>query len=93
VSDSARKMEEREERMLVTLSVGELKRIVAELLDARSANTQSAWVTCREAAEVLRCTERNVINLVARGLPHTKVGRTYRFRRDQLEEWIRSRGK
>ena len=46
-------------------------------------------VTLREVAAFLKIKEKTAYRLVAEGrLPGFKVGGAWRFRRDDLEEWI-----
>ena len=52
-------------------------------------------LTIREVADYLKVTERTLYRLVQDGeVPGFKVGGSWRFRRDDLEQWItqRSRG-
>ena len=52
-------------------------------------------LTIREVADYLKVTERTLYRLVQDGkLPAFKVGNSWRFRREDLEQWIseQSRG-
>jgi excisionase family DNA binding protein len=82
--------------MLVTLTVDELEelveRAVARALEARSTapagGPPAEWLDVAAAADLMGIHTRTVRRLAERGLKHLKVGRTYRFRRSDLLEWI-----
>jgi excisionase family DNA binding protein len=51
---------------------------------------ESKFYTVKELAAVFRVNARTIYNLAAAGdLPHTRVGRTYRFDKARIEEWIK----
>jgi excisionase family DNA binding protein len=50
------------------------------------------FYTARELAERFAITETTVYRLAARGeLPYYSIGRSKRFRRDDIEEWLEGR--
>jgi excisionase family DNA binding protein len=50
-------------------------------------------LTSRQAAEYLQLSERTVKDKARQGqIPAAKVGRDWRFLREELEEWLRSGG-
>lgn len=55
-------------------------------------NEERAILTVQEVAGYLRMSEAKVYRLVREGrLPAVRLGRTWRFRRDLLDDWL-SRG-
>lgn len=51
------------------------------------------WLTAEEAAEYLQVKESTVKKWVKLNqIPHGKVGSLARFRREDLDEWARSKG-
>jgi excisionase family DNA binding protein len=49
-----------------------------------------AIMTVKEVAEYLRMSEAKVYRLVKEGaLPVVRIGKTWRFRKDLLDEWIK----
>jgi len=52
---------------------------------------QDIW-TIHEVAEYLRLKEKTAYNLAARGkLPGFKVGGSWRFKREDIEQWIENK--
>lgn len=50
------------------------------------------WMTTREAADYLRLTVDRVHRLTSNGdIPHSRIGRSLRFDRLDLDAWMRSR--
>jgi excisionase family DNA binding protein len=49
-----------------------------KLLNNGTADNNAPW-TIKEVAAYLKCSERNIHNLVADGLPHFRVRRLLRF--------------
>jgi excisionase family DNA binding protein len=51
-------------------------------------------LTIREIAEYLKIKEKTIYALVARGgIPGFKVGGSWRFRRSEIDRWIREQEK
>lgn len=49
-----------------------------------------AIMTVKEVAQYLRMSEAKVYRLVKEGaLPVVRIGKTWRFRKDLLDEWLR----
>ena len=52
--------------------------------------TDSAIMTVRDVAEYLRMSEAKVYKLVKEGvLPVVRIGKTWRFRKDLLDDWLK----
>lgn len=51
--------------------------------------TDSAIMTVKDVAEYLRMSEAKVYKLVKEGvLPVVRIGKTWRFRKDLLDNWL-----
>ena len=51
---------------------------------------KSDIINAREAAKMLHCSYRTLLNLVRGGaIPGAKIGRSYQFSRKALEDWRR----
>lgn len=80
------------QQMLVTMTVTELEelleRAVRRALEAQpKAPEPSPLITPKEAARLLKLSERQVQNLCADGkLPAVQVGTRWRIRRDELPD-------
>lgn len=54
------------------------------------AIASTAIMTVKDVAEYLRMSEAKVYRLVKEGvLPVVRIGKTWRFRKDLLDEWLR----
>lgn len=52
--------------------------------------TDSAIMTVKDVAEYLRMSEAKVYKLVKEGvLPVVRIGKTWRFRKDLLNDWLK----
>lgn len=50
-----------------------------------------AILTVKEVAEYLRMSEAKIYRLVKQGaLPVVRIGKTWRFRKDLLDEWMKA---
>ena len=59
------------------------------MTDSNSTKTEHTIMTVREVAEYLRLSEAKVYRLVNEGqLPVVRLGKTWRFRKDLLDEWL-----
>lgn len=59
-------------------------------LDARGHADE--WLDQTQAAEVLKCARSSIPLLVKRdGLPCSKLGRLYKFKRAELDAWLATR--
>lgn len=66
---------------------------VREELRGAAASTDE-YLTTAQVAKILKQTTRNVHNLVhEHGLPCSPLGRSWRFKRSDLEAWLASRAK
>jgi excisionase family DNA binding protein len=53
-------------------------------------NNPNLMMTVHEVAEYLRLSEAKVYRLANRGqVPCLRIGKTWRFRKDLLDEWIK----
>jgi excisionase family DNA binding protein len=56
---------------------------------AKVKRTELTIMTVREVAEYLRMSEAKVYRLAnERGLPAIRIGKSWRFRKDLLDEWL-----
>jgi excisionase family DNA binding protein len=79
----------------LSLSDDELQEVasrVAAILAAREPRDDvSPWLTVKEAAEYLRCSEWRLYRLKAIGaIPHVKEGHRLLFNRAELDAWVQS---
>ena len=59
------------------------------MTDSNSTKAEHRILTVREVAEYLRLSEAKVYRLVNEGqLPVVRLGKTWRFRKDLLDEWL-----
>jgi excisionase family DNA binding protein len=69
-----------------------LRSVVLEAVEKKSAQAavrHKNYLTIREVSEMLRLSQRCVWRLIAgRDLPHHRIGRTVRFREDEIETWL-----
>lgn len=70
-----------------------VRQAVREELSRQPANTQTVeWIGPDEVARMTGYARRYVAELVRKhGLPAEKVGRKLRFRRSDVEKWMRER--
>jgi excisionase family DNA binding protein len=62
--------------------------------DSDQMKDEPAIMTVREVAKYLRLSEAKVYRLVNNGsLPVVRIGKTWRFRKDILDEWLAERSK
>ncbi|HEU0077664.1 MAG TPA: helix-turn-helix domain-containing protein [Longimicrobiaceae bacterium] len=71
-----------------------MRRIVREeLAQAKPANEPAIeYMRTRQVAEMLGCSAREVQRMAGKGLPHVKVGAEYRFRRADVEAYLKGGG-
>lgn len=56
-------------------------------------NSDDRWLSVDEIAAYLGVVRESVYRwVVSRGMPGHKVGRHWKFRRDEIDEWVRSGG-
>lgn len=56
-------------------------------------NTEDRWLPVEEIAAYLGVVRESVYRwVVSRGMPGHKVGRHWKFRKDEVDEWVRSGG-
>jgi excisionase family DNA binding protein len=51
------------------------------------------WLTSAQLAEALQMSERWIAYQVRAGMPSQKFGRARRFRRTEVEEWLKGQGR
>lgn len=81
---------------LVILTPEQLAGLVREAvraeLGALSEAREPEWLDQTQAAELLGVARSSIPTLCARdGLPHSRLGRLYRFRREDLDRWLATR--
>lgn len=81
---------EADDTMLVTLTVGDLRRILRAELAATHRQTEPPprWVDVKKAAEHAGVTTKTIHRWIDAGLPATHLGRDYRFRIPDLDAWL-----
>ena len=58
--------------------------------DNEKVNADPAIMTVKDVAEYLRMSEAKIYRLVRDGvLPVVRIGKTWRFRKDLLDEWLK----
>lgn len=58
-----------------------------------SDNLTADWITVTEVAEILRVSKMSVHRILDRDeIPHVRVGRQIRMKRDDVESWLQSGG-
>lgn len=50
------------------------------------------WATLKEVMDYLGVGRETVMNWISRGLPAYKVGRLWKFKLSEVDDWIRSNG-
>jgi excisionase family DNA binding protein len=76
---------------LATLTVGELRRLLSELVLPPPQPEHEALLTLEDLARTLRCSTRHIRRLRGEGLPVVMVGEAPRFERDAVLAWLRAR--
>lgn len=81
--------------MLVQLTADELRALVRDAVRVELAASKGApddWLDQDGAAALLGVKRSTIPTLCQRdALPHSRVGRLYRFRRSELETWLEER--
>jgi excisionase family DNA binding protein len=55
--------------------------------------TTTPWLSVGDVARMIGVSEAKVYTMAqAGGIPHYRFGRAYRFRTEQVEEWIEAQG-
>ena len=58
--------------------------------DNEKVNADPAIMTVKDVADYLRMSEAKIYRLVRNGeLPVVRIGKTWRFRKDLLDEWLK----
>lgn len=79
---------------IVTITVEELEQLVEAAVRRALAGGRSPpeWLSAEECADMLGCKRSAIPTLVSRdGLPASRVGRSYRFKRPDVERWLLER--
>lgn len=76
---------------VATLTVGELKKLLAEQAPCPPGPDADALLTAEDVAQLLRCSTRHVRRLRKDGLPVVWLGEAPRFERDAVLAWLRRR--
>ena len=54
---------------------------------------EERWISLKEACKYLGVTRQTVLNWIEKkGLPSAKVGKLWKFKTDEIDEWVRSGG-
>ena len=54
---------------------------------------EERWISLKEACKYLGVTRQTVLNWIEkRGLPSAKVGKLWKFKADEIDEWVRNGG-
>ena len=54
---------------------------------------EERWISLKEACKYLGVTRQTVLNWIdKKGLPSAKVGKLWKFKIDEIDEWVRSGG-
>lgn len=62
--------------------------------ESRKQAEDSVIMTVKDVAKYLRMSEAKVYRLVKEGLlPAVRIGRTWRFRKDLLDDWLKERSR
>lgn len=49
------------------------------------------WISLKEACEYMGVTRQTILNWISKkGFPAVKVGKLWRFKIDEIDEWIRN---
>ena len=76
----------------ITTAIAEAMRIVVreeiERATGLASKPDKLWLNKAEAAALLGVTPRTVTNLIARGLPYHRLGRTTRFKSEDLQAYV-----
>lgn len=82
-----------DERLAVTLTVGELRRLVtAAALDAVAGRSSvTLLVDKQDMARQLGCSASHIDHLRKKGLPSVQVGQVVRFEPAKVLDWLRER--
>jgi excisionase family DNA binding protein len=77
-------------KLLVTLTVDDLRAIVREELASANKQTEPPprWVDVKKAAEHAGVTTKTIHRWIDAGLPVTHLGRDYRLRITDLDDWL-----
>jgi len=52
------------------------------------------WISLKETCEYLGVTRQTVLNWIKKkGLPSVKVGKLWKFKTSDIDEWVRKEGK
>jgi excisionase family DNA binding protein len=76
---------------VATLTVGELKKLLAEQAPCTPGHDADVLLTTEGVAQLLGCSTRHVRRLRKDGLPVVWLGDAPRFERDAALEWLRAR--
>ena len=61
-------------------------------ITAKTAQDGYIWLTTKELAPYIKVKEKTIYYLVKRGsIPHYRVGKLIRFRKDEIDDWMESK--
>jgi excisionase family DNA binding protein len=82
-----------DEAMLVTLTSGELKRLVRDVVRSEmQAPAAPEYLSAEQVAEMVGCTVESIRTYCSRdGLPCVRIGKLRRFHRGDILAWLEER--
>jgi len=86
--------EKKDDSLLVTLTVSQLRALVREEVNDAigTSSDDQKWLTLEQVADMLQVTTKTVRAWVRdEGLPASKAGPEYRFRKDLVLSWLEER--
>lgn len=55
--------------------------------------SEERWISLKEVCDYLGVTRQTVLNWIAkRDFPSAKVGKLWKFKTDEIDEWVRNGG-
>lgn len=65
----------------------------SEVLAMSESNIQDRWISLQEACDYLGVKRHTILRWIEqRGMPASKVGKLWRFKTAEVDEWVRSGG-
>lgn len=79
--------------MIIQLTEEELRALIREELGARPETRPEGFISAEEVGKRLDRSAKSVKRYARKhGLPHTFVGKEYKFRWSDVESWLAERG-
>lgn len=74
--------------MTIDESILEIKDLKKAITELRQSLGPDSMLTTQEAAEYMRVHPQEILRWSAVGLPHYKIGKGFRFRKDDLDRFV-----